>query len=186
MLARLVLGKLYPNAALLPQRLDERLRSIVSVVNGGLTAANLAAAYKLPAAAFTEGRQLLVVGFRVPTHQTIRDRAHAPQLPAAATLVAIDLVMGWFNGFKDITGLQFVRYKADGTQQVILNPVRKTSMPAWATKYPVADGMTRIGGSWRGSVAFAAGDSLLVNCGGAGPVPVDGHGIGLFVMDPVA
>ena len=49
---RLVLGRLYDDAALLPGKIDERLRRIVGAVNGGLTGANLDPAYKVPLSRF--------------------------------------------------------------------------------------------------------------------------------------
>lgn len=50
----LILGRLYDAASILPGKIDARVRQLAAVVNGGLTADNLAAGYRLPAASFKE------------------------------------------------------------------------------------------------------------------------------------
>lgn len=61
---RLVLSRLYDAAAILPGKIDARLRRIAALVNGGLAADALAPAYKIPQAGFREGSSIFFLSAR--------------------------------------------------------------------------------------------------------------------------
>lgn len=93
---RLVLGKLYDNAALLPGKLDERLRQIASVVSSGLAGASLAPAYAIPAARFREGRSQFVLQARFTNTEQPAGwnpcNAISPPVPVESRLDAVEFI----------------------------------------------------------------------------------------------
>lgn len=92
---RLVLTKLYDGAALLPGKLDERIRRMASIVNGGLTGASLDPAYQLPASRFREGASLVELQAVLPSirydaaSSLPLGYAAVPSLPRASSLLLV-------------------------------------------------------------------------------------------------
>lgn len=91
---RLVLGKLYDGAAILPGKIDERLRRIASLVNGGLTDANLDPAFTFAAARFAENRSVFVLQARWLNAEAVGldRRAIFPAVPVACHLEYLEAV----------------------------------------------------------------------------------------------
>jgi hypothetical protein len=158
---RLVLSRLYDGAALLPAKLDERIRRIASVLNGGLTGANLAPAYKIPAAAFRERYSLLVLQARGGNVEGGPEVATAP-LPAAGKLLWIEARASDYDS--SWTPSVFVGDIGDLGAMTDLGITHWTPVPADASPYPVAAGKTERRYIFRppAPVDVAAGDQIAL------------------------
>jgi hypothetical protein len=125
----LVLGRLYSKALILPGKLDERMRKIAAVVNGGLTGDNLAAGYAIPAAAFRERYSRVAISVHAPNligpgAATTR-WALTPPLPVACHLESVRV--RFWNGVP--TALSLNRNFAAPVLLASLTPVRVSSYP---------------------------------------------------------
>jgi hypothetical protein len=84
-----------------PWKLDRRIRQIAGIVNGGLSEANLASSYILPASMFTEARTRFLLtarqtNSRIPTVTTYLE-SFATTVPAACEILFVEVLLHSVN-----------------------------------------------------------------------------------------
>lgn len=167
---RLVLGKLYDGAAILPGKLDERLRRIAAEVNGGLTGANIDPAYGIPVSRFQHGRSTHVCVARMmngsygnPAVGTDYVYAVSSALPVASRLDKAILIAA-AEPTSGLGGVVLLRKGAiNGANVVVGADVEWSSLPLFGGSIPAAAGKTVRVRVDTPALALAAYDTVYFN-----------------------
>lgn len=188
---RLVLGKLYDGAAILPGKLDERIRRIASAVNGGLTGANLDPAYKIPLSRFQHQFSRFSLQARFPGTEISSGLALfavcAP-VPAQCRIERIDVF--WSYDTASYGDFQFWKGTLYGVQTQINYIATYPEERMVSTQYPaVAAGQTMR----RKTYVFNRADAGAVIDAGRhlwlkwpyadGVKKIDGHAVFTFIVN---
>ncbi|MGE5617411.1 MAG: hypothetical protein ACM3UX_00590 [Candidatus Woesearchaeota archaeon] len=153
---RLVLAKLASQGVILPGKIHERMLRLAEFVNGGLGPENLDPTYKIPATAIAEPKQTLILA--APMDQFYASgatqwRALMPPLPAAATLLRVELVIGSTDTSPAYSpALQY----GDPASPAYFSDVTLGTDVPWKEAFPVASGQIRRAFSWLINSADAA------------------------------